>query len=245
MGGGYEMKTEIITNLRAGATGIENLSTVPIDITHPTATVFVTQHPIVNSGSTHVIDIVYSIKLIKDFYTNPKRSKLDQNGNVKKFTISLWYTPVAHGWHSMIIGNDGYSIQAYDRYGGVFFGCRINSSIYSYPPDYDYSRRVAPEIGKWYHLAYTYDGKDRMCRLFIDGSRVWEYKLPVNYRVYDFEHLQLNPDSGPHSFRADDVVILNGACLWKENFTPPTKYLLDEYDIDKLEDDEYNSLRIY
>ena len=171
------------------------------------------------------------------------------------YTVAMWYKLVSDAGYGNsnrpILADEGgsnaytSSISLSDQTNGYFFGNRP-----AYTNNYDAAfvvKQVVADKDRWYHLALTFNDQDGL-RMFVDGELVSGPNTTTLTSKKSGQcgmaskNLSVGGSINPEIFYFDDVCIINDRCLWKENFTPPDKYL-QEYigDIDK----DFINLRIY
>ena len=98
------------------------------------------------------------------------------------------------------------------------------------------------DFNAWHHYAFCRD--NNIVYVFLDGVKysttiLWEYRpntasnFNVMYRSYN-----------GYTY-VDDLVAIDGECLWTSNFTPPSTYLLDDQYVIPTKKIERNSIVLY
>jgi len=187
----------------------------------------------------------YSLHLSNYYslYTNSIASITTTNTD---FTISIWaYTKLfpyrpntdanrSSGNMSPVIFNQVYQYIPIDTSSNINPNVNLlvmNTTSNTWP---NYDVTIPNVFSKWNHIAITRNGNT--FRLFYNGIKYFEAsRSDAKWR----NNLVLG---GPYCDQwFDDLVAIQGDCLWTSNFTPPTSYLLDnEYKMPDESIKKYN-----
>ena len=74
----------------------------------------------------------------------------------------------------------------HNEYGAIWYRSELHDMAWNTANGGDESTSVLPELGRWHHLVYTYDG-DRRVRLYSDGEMVHsrELHMPIETHMND------------------------------------------------------------
>ena len=128
-----------------------------------------------------------------------------------------------------------------DQYGQTSIGCLYTNSDILYNSNLKVARihdnnkswqdqtlNIDFMDNDWHYYAITSDNS-RM-RIFLDGKKIFDKQINGKFHNYLFVEFRAY---GQHRY-VDDVVCILDQCLWTDDFTPPTDYLLGtNYTIDQ------------
>jgi hypothetical protein len=192
---------------------------------------------IVSAGTSH-------LRLLPDI-------TLDANAKYRldpqNWTISCWYRldQVDHSYAWVLAnGSSGvsYAISSIEQ-GTKIWGARIKQTHLvladKRTPD---SARIPVLDNTWYHIGFCFSAKHGLFMFVngelvdvIDANRVLtlnDFDCGYGQRGFTAYNLGINDPYGGCSFSIDDIVVINGKCVWTKEFKDklPYTYLSDVLD---------------
>ena len=186
-----------------------------------------------SNGTTSECASAYTEKLYKSYIER-----------VPELTVSMWVRvdptnglPETYYYHIFkIFGLDIYI----DCFGNYRIKDQNSNNMLkktTYVVRADSTDEVSNWFNKWHHIALTCDGFQ--FNFFVDGRK--RAVIPVDVYVenlvnYSIHAIFRNEPNTQADFLFNDILVLFGICLWKDDFKLPKDFLYKEFDIvDNLE----------